>query len=94
MERGHVFFFPRKILLKCHPRKFRGIGLDVPGDQRKTLADPEKGSKAASWSRRFNCGSRFVSTARCCRVDPIRRLDLRLVCFKTNLRRAKTRYSE
>ena len=89
LERGHVSFFQ----IKMPSAKIRGTRFDVPGDREKRfLGDPTKeDSKATSWSHRFSCGSRFVSTARCGRVDPLRRLVLRLVYSTTNLRRAKTR---
>ena len=69
--------------------KILGTSFDVPGNSEKRLETRKKVRKQ-SWSHRFNCGSRFfASAARCGRVDLVRRLELRLVYSKTNLRRAK-----
>ena len=97
LEKGHAFFVEKNIV-KMPYAKIRGTRLDVPADRKKRLETrletrKKEGSKATSWSHRFNCGSRFVSTARCGRVDPLRRPELRLIYSRTNLRRQVRRAS-
>ena len=80
----------KKNHLQTSFKKIWGTGFDVPGD-RKTFGEPKKrGMKATSWSQ-LQLRLSFFSTARGGRVDPLRRVDLRLDYSKTNVRRAKTR---
>ena len=67
------------------------------------VGNPKKeGSKEATWSSEVDPPAAVVlavfpppiGTAWCGRVDPLRRLDPRLVKSETNLRRAKMRYNE
>ena len=66
--------------------KIRGTGFDVPGDREKRIEAREKKVRKKQVgvvdSTTVLAGFPHISTARCGRVDPLRRLDWRLVHSK------------